>query len=697
MKIEFRKFVLVPLLLLAGASAAASLATVYFTDTGFAATKNPAAKKAVAAKLQTTFQISSQLPPDIAVQGGAANATITDAAVFAWQEFIALNWPAAVAPQFTSSTNQRGVPNPLLRFGDDVSGMDPNDQPVVWETYRGKVETFPGTGQPPGYPGSSTSPNYGFNAGPIYVYGAGYPSGAVPACDSGQSGDAVPWVNLDETSQIGLDSMFAGLVPSAPQSDNDQPQLIRFLAKGNGTFYNYVATYQLWLQGTDTNFTNAQTAFSTAAKNNTYSGAVDNTFPPTPLPSTPPNVLSLPAGTVLAKAAWRVLTSSDDPSKFHTKTVRYYEASATGRKKACYRDKTWGLMALHIIQKTPSAPYFIFATFEQANNIVTTTGMPVEDNNGTQINAPAGPAISPAVNYYDALYNAGGQNLPPGKYYSTAYPAGITPPPVPPGNATGMTDKNFPYAQLNPGDAFCAVGKGTTPANNARLYYQNSFQDPPPNAQPYSSNPNEGICVNKRYFAIPKQVVAVNTAAHAAIANYGAKGPWQYYKLVNVQWQPFEASSIDTTGANASRQVSTYYLSNSVVETDTTLQQFFGALSYNSLKTGFETPDTAQNPQNEVSTSIPAHNIYLSPGTGMPQNQFQRYSMGGCMGCHGRAERAGSDFSFTLNNGPVSAPDFATLPNITLAANAKAQHPHSQPGVAQDRIDAIRKALIGSQ
>ena len=151
----------------------------------------------------------------------------------------------------------------------------------------------------------------------------------------------------------------------------------------------------------------------------------------------------------------------------------------------------------------------------------------------------------------------------------------------------------------------------------------------------------------------------MNAAAHNAIASYGAKGPWQYYKLVNVQWQPFEAASIDTTGANSSRLASTYYLSNSVVETDTTLQQFFGALSYNGVKTGFETPSSS--PNNEVSTSMPAHNIYLSPGTGTPPNQFTRYSMGGCMGCHGRAERAGSDFSFTLNNGPVSAPDFVPL------------------------------------
>lgn len=502
MKLEFRKFVLVPLLALAGAAVAATLVTGSFTDASFAAPKKAVPHRTAA--VATPIVVSPQLPPDIPV--GAGKATITDAANFAWQEFIALNWPASVGPQYTGP-NQRGVPNSALKFGDDIAGANANNQPVVWETYRGKVETFPGTGQPTGYPGQGNSNNYGFSADPAYVYStvsktnpAGYPSGLVPACDSGQSGDAVPWINLDETSQIGLDFMFSGIPSSAKQSDNEQPQLIRFLAKGNGTFYNYVSTYQLWSHASGSNFLNAQAAFATAAANNTYSAAVDNTFPPNPLPSAAPNVLSLPAGTVLVKAAWRELTSSDDPSKFHVKTVRYYEQSAPGSKTACYRDETWGLMALHIIQKTPTAPYFIFATFEQAGNIVTTSGASVEDNNGVEINAPAGSAISPTVNYYDATYSAGGQNLPPGKYYSTAYPAGITPPPTPPGNATGMQDPNFPYAQLNPGDAFCAVGGGTTPKNNARLYYQNSFQGPPPNAQPYSSNVNEGILRQQAVF-----------------------------------------------------------------------------------------------------------------------------------------------------------------------------------------------------
>jgi hypothetical protein len=74
------KFVLVPRAAAAGISALGCLAALCF-----GAVINDAAAQSIA--------ISPNLPPDI--PDGAGNATITDAAVFAWQEFIALNWPAA--------------------------------------------------------------------------------------------------------------------------------------------------------------------------------------------------------------------------------------------------------------------------------------------------------------------------------------------------------------------------------------------------------------------------------------------------------------------------------------------------------------------------------------------------------------------------------------------------------------------------
>ncbi|MFP3454276.1 hypothetical protein R0K30_21965, partial [Bacillus sp. SIMBA_154] len=51
----------------------------------------------------------------------------------------------------------------------------------------------------------------------------------------------------------------------------------------------------------------------------------------------------------------------------------------------------FGLIGLHIIQKTSSAPYFIYATFEQTDNILDAAGKPVEDADGKYIANPIPP------------------------------------------------------------------------------------------------------------------------------------------------------------------------------------------------------------------------------------------------------------------------------------------------------------------
>src|SRR3954467_9767567 len=101
-------------------------------------------------------------PPFVKNQsGGAPNATPAQAAAFAWQEFIALNWPATAQ---SGKQGQRDNPSNSCRFGDpSCTG------PTVWQTFRSKVEIFPGVGNPPGYVNSATTP-YGYDALPQYTY-----------------------------------------------------------------------------------------------------------------------------------------------------------------------------------------------------------------------------------------------------------------------------------------------------------------------------------------------------------------------------------------------------------------------------------------------------------------------------------------------------------------------------------------------
>jgi hypothetical protein len=658
-----RKFVLGLLLTAAGIGAAGSLAALY---SGGAAAQTAAPNGAAPEiNFPAISSQSAQPPSDISVQGGAPNPTITDAAVFAWQEFIALNWPAV---NQTGAANTRGVADTSKKFGDDSSGPNQANQPVVWETYRGKVETFPGVGNPPGCnTDCSNGPDYGFDVGPQYIYGIRSTTPAksqvppavqnnnitdpqlnVPACQNPTQPNVAkpPYINLDEITQIGLDSMFAGVLPSSIQKPtyltaNAEPQLIRFLAKGNRTFYDYVVANSYWYKNAAYN--TAVSNFNTAAVANKY---------PAPTPT-----MKLPAGTILVKAAWRPLGPNDTAADFHTKTVRFYDQNGN-QPAPCYREQTWALIALHIIQKTPSAPDFIFATFEYTSNILTTGGKPVEDQNGAETNAPAGDAMDPKLNYWDV----------DGKFYSPDQPKGSAVPPPPSGQPLPLVQVTAPYCKA---------------AGNKRIY----FQDIDLKEHPIPP-PNSGVCVNKRYFSIPSQIQDVNKAAHKALNLYGAPALWQNYKLVNVQWQPFNIGDIDTSSANTntSRLKSTFGLANSVVETDNTLQQFFGGLFAGREQNGFFKSAYEGNTINNGT----AYNIYDPPGS--TPGQFTRMIMGGCMGCHGRAQRAGTDFSFTLAGGPVKKPEFGVPAGKGLAAAARN---NVKVGFDEDRLQALYHALSG--
>jgi hypothetical protein len=113
-----------------------------------------------------TADVPGELNPPFAAgppsTGGAPAATPEQAAAFSWQEFIALNWPAG--PQ-QGMPGQRDTPSKTLKFGDTTySG------PLVWQTFRGKVEIFPGNGNPfiftppPGYPGPAGDKSFGYDA-----------------------------------------------------------------------------------------------------------------------------------------------------------------------------------------------------------------------------------------------------------------------------------------------------------------------------------------------------------------------------------------------------------------------------------------------------------------------------------------------------------------------------------------------------
>ena len=450
---------------------------------------------------------------------------------------------------------------------------------------------------PPGFPGPPDDKSRGYDALPAYHYDDS--SLTISACDPQRANDAPPWINLDETDQITLDSMYAGVVQPDVSPGNSSPQLIRFMAKANRSEYVYVVNNSnptdptnLWWQKIPMDIVDATRKYLEVNKKSPPSDSHD--------------LISLPDGTIEIKAAWRPLNPSEfDSGRFHTRAVRFYEVPPGGNPAAkCYIDAKWGLIALHIIQKTPSAPYFIYATFEQADNLQTADGRFVEDVDGNLLLPTPESATTPQVCLRDPRPTA--QGNPPTAAEVTSTDGSVI-----------LTEDPTTCKPAGAAVHYCDVP-------GSRLYYRNAGSMPPNTA------PSGGqICVNRRDNPIPDYAIEANKLAHAAIKDYLASvgvpsSPWLAYKLVNVQYYPFDKPTDPTipngslysaappfTAANPAP--SSFYQANIVVETNRALQLFSGGLSPN-----------INSDWNQDGTS---HTNTIYGG--------RVYNMGGCLGCHG--------------------------------------------------------------
>lgn len=78
------------------------------------------------------------------------------------------------------------------------------------------------------------------------------------------------------------------------------------------------------------------------------------------------DVVSFPNGSMLVKASWRELEPGEG-SRFLTTDALLYDV--VNGKAVRRRRRKMGLIGLHIVQKTPSAPQWLWSTFEQVDNI----------------------------------------------------------------------------------------------------------------------------------------------------------------------------------------------------------------------------------------------------------------------------------------------------------------------------------------
>lgn len=317
---------LIPLLL-GSACVLASCGTGSSTKTDTDTVKAPAP----AAVDTTAFTITiAALPP----QDLPADATPQQLAEFAWAEFFALNWQSPYHQ--TAKDTLRDAPDPSWNF------TMPDAKLAVWETYAHRTELLPN--KPYKVLPFDAAPHYSFGKMPLPYPGPAKPSFTL-------------FNNLDENNEIGSCDLYGQV--GQPGGN----RMVLYQAKVNRAEYNYISTNYSTpakLQAaTDT------TAVHIKKYKAYYKGATSHCAPM-------PGVLCLPCGgdpaqggqgqgTIEIKTAWRMLTPSEDATKFFTRTVVYYRTQGA---QVYYDNATFALVGMHIIHKTVNFPDFVFATWE---------------------------------------------------------------------------------------------------------------------------------------------------------------------------------------------------------------------------------------------------------------------------------------------------------------------------------------------
>lgn len=346
------------------------------------------------------------IPHDVSNPTDSTQAALSS---FAWKEFIALNWPS----NYSTTSPTRGMADSNKSVLDFLS-PDSTGQ-LVWQTYRHRVEM---------YPKDITKFNPVFNSPPQYFYevvGQNTITSLDPNSTTVLSDVRTIFNNLDETSEINLCTLFVDGDPNAPGAENytnpdtasglpGAPRRMIYEAKGNEDMFNYINDNRLY----DTIVRGQRIAFTKNAIQNNNAGAVY------PCPDLD-NMICFPfgdvngtEGSIEVKATWKPLTLREyNSGRYLTAPIIYYRqgkpgGSATDTKTyydivpaaPTYNGTTlvslpYGLVGLHIIHKTKTFPSYVFATFEQVDNLNET----IPNNTLFYYNRNSNPSVNPNKQY----------------------------------------------------------------------------------------------------------------------------------------------------------------------------------------------------------------------------------------------------------------------------------------------------------
>lgn len=256
---------------------------------------------------------------------------------FAWQLFIAMNWPVTEAwPETPGSAGEPDRSAALGQWGIPAGSGEPALRPTVWMSYKSASDVFREGARKPspwGVPGPTT-------------------------CKGAGGSPAMPV--LDAVSKLAPDDNNKTLPEDVREAaggwlTDQQGNLVYFERRIGKAEFDYILGNQLY-----------DAARQQALANNTDGKHPSGLSLPTgqyPERGSGPQPQSQ-LGAIELKAAWRILTGQPAQGRYLTSRARLVHPE-TGD---CSEELV-GLVGLHIIQKTATFPDFVWTTFEHVDNV----------------------------------------------------------------------------------------------------------------------------------------------------------------------------------------------------------------------------------------------------------------------------------------------------------------------------------------
>jgi hypothetical protein len=256
----------------------------------------------------THATISNQIPTEV-VDG--TNNPVQPGGPFPLDFFDDFSWREFVALNWPALGGQRGVPDPSKSVGD--SGQR------VWETWKTAYETIPGDGSAPT---DWTS------------FDALTPCPGIPSQGSSHQRLFASFKPFGDFNEAGFDVVGLPLICQ-------NGTYSRFEIRVNQTEYNDIRTNKLYLRSTLNNLA--------------QQGAP---------------VFKFHDNSIELKAAWRDMEgeSPDFVKTFYTVQAKVWTWDPTTNTGSCV-PRTMGLVGLHIVQKTPLRPQWVWSSFEHVSNV----------------------------------------------------------------------------------------------------------------------------------------------------------------------------------------------------------------------------------------------------------------------------------------------------------------------------------------